>query len=325
MKKFKDIEKSISESPAFSKFISWTKHKTLPGFRRISIFDVFEKTKQQISDDDIFERSSAISYNFAMAFPPAIIFLFTLIPYLPISDSFIYELRTLIKDIIPGPQNHTAIIHFLDDFINNPRNDLLSFGFLLSLFFSSNAIIGVMRTFDKSLPGFTKRKGIAKRLTAIKVTLVLFLSFIICIAALIARGIVLKWLGIENEMVIELIGNLRWIVILLLIFFVISYLYRSVPSIDKKWKIVTPGSILATVLMLTCAVGFSWWVSNFGNYNKLYGSIGTLIIMMVMIFLMSLSLLIGYEVNVSIFTLAKRRGDETSAIAKEEEIVFKNV
>lgn len=318
MNKLKKIEDKIIKSPLVEKFLVWTKRKTLPGFRRISMFDVFEKTKQQINDDDIFERASAISYNFAMAFPPAIIFLFTLIPYLPISDSFIYEVRTLIKDIIPGPQNHTAIIHFLDDFINNPRNDLLSIGFLLSLFFSSNAIIGVMRSFDKTFAGFTKRKGVVKRLAAIKITLVLFLSFIVCLAALIARGIVLKWLGIENEIVIELISNLRWIVILLLIFFVISYLYRAVPSIDKKWKIVTPGSILATILMLTCAVGFSWWVSNFGNYNKLYGSIGTLIIMMVMIFLMSLSLLIGYEVNVSIYTLAKRRGDETTGITTED-------
>ncbi len=319
MKRLTKIKKRVTT--AAEKFDRWTKRKTLPGFRQISMFDIFEKTKQQIKDDDIFERASAISYNFAMAFPPAIIFLVTLIPYFPISDGFIYEVRTMIKDIIPGPQNHTAIIHFLDDFINNPRNDLLSFGFLLSLFFSSNAIIGVMRSFDKTFAGFTKRNGLQKRIAAIKITLVLFLSFIVCIAALIARGIVLKWLGIENEFVIELISNLRWIVMLLLIFFMISYLYRAAPSIDKKWKIITPGSVIATILMLACVIGFSWWVSNFGNYNKLYGSIGTLIILMVMIFLISLSLLIGYEINVGIYTLAKRRGDETTRISNEDVVV----
>ena len=319
MKRLTKIKKRVTT--AAEKFDRWTKRKTLPGFRQISMFDIFEKTKQQIKDDDIFERASAISYNFAMAFPPAIIFFVTLIPYFPISDGFIYEVRTMIKDIIPGPQNHTAIIHFLDDFINNPRNDLLSFGFLLSLFFSSNAIIGVMRSFDKTFDGFTKRNGLQKRIAAIKITLVLFLSFIVCIAALIARGIVLKWLGIENEFVIELISNLRWIVMLLLIFFMISYLYRAAPSIDKKWRIITPGSVIATILMLACVIGFSWWVSNFGNYNKLYGSIGTLIILMVMIFLISLSLLIGYEINVGIYTLAKRRGDETTRISNEDVVV----
>lgn len=318
MKVFKKIENSVTHSLLITNLVSWSKRKSLPGFSKISIYDVLVRTNQQIEDDDIFERASAISYNFAMAFPPAVIFLFTLIPYLPISQSFINEMYSLIMDIVPGPRNYTAIIHFLEDFINNPRNDLLSVGFLLSLFFSSNAIMGVMRSFDKTLPGFIKRSGLQKRLAALQITLVLFLSFIICLAALIARGIVLKWLGIENEMVIQLIESLRWIVILFLIFFMISYLYRAGPSIDKKWKIVTPGSVVATVLMLICIIGFSWWVSNFGNYNKLYGSIGTLIILMFLIFLISFSLLIGYEINVAIFTMAKIRGDETKIIAKED-------
>ena len=318
MKFLKNIKNKIVHSGFVENTISWSKKHTLPGLNNVCVYDVFRKTGQQINDDDIFERASAISYNFAMAFPPAIIFLFTLIPYMPISDGFIYELRSLIKDIIPSPENHAAIIHFLDDFIKNPRNDLLSVGFLLSLFFSSNAIIGVMRSFDKTLPGFTERNGLAKRLAAIKITLVLFFLFILCIALLIARSVVLRWLGIENELVIQIINNLRWLLIVLLFFFMISYIYRAAPSIDKKWRIITPGSVTATVLMLLCTLGFTWWVSNFGNYNKLYGSIGTLIILMVLVFLCSLSLLAGYEINVSVYTLAKMRGEETTEITTGE-------
>lgn len=320
-KRIGDIKLKIVNSALALNFISWSKRTTLPGFRKISLYDVASKTNKQIIDDDIWERTSAISYNFAMAFPPAIIFLFTLIPYMPISSSFIYELRNLIKDIIPGPENHSAIIQFLDDFVNNPRNDLLSFGFLLSLFFTSNAIIGVMRSFDKSLPGFIKRTGFAKRIAAIKTTLVVFMLFFICLALIIAREVVLKWLGIQNEAIIYIITNLRWVLILLLFFITVSYIYRSVPSVDKKWRMLTPGSVVATILMLICAFGFSWWVSNFGNYNKLYGSIGTLIIMSVLIYLISLSLLIGFEINVSIYTLAKWRGEQTSNITAEDVVV----
>ncbi|MFV0606375.1 MAG: YihY/virulence factor BrkB family protein [Niabella sp.] len=309
MNPFSNIKTKLRNSLWWRTLLSWTKTTSLPGFSKISLYDVFQQAKKEIKDDDILERASAISYNFTMAIPPAIIFLFTLIPYLPISHRFITELYQLIRDVVPGPKNYTAIINFLDDFINNPRNDLLSVGFLLSLFFSSNAIIGVMRSFDKALPGFTKREGIKKRLVAIKITLILFLSFFLCIILLIARGVVLKWLGIENETIINLIGSLRWIVIVMLFFFIISYMYRVIPSIDKKWKIITPGSIIATTLMLICALSFSWWVGNFGNYNKLYGSIGTLIILMVLVFLISLSLLIGFEVNVSIHTLSKERNE----------------
>lgn len=326
MKKFVgNISAKVVASRPVSNLVRWSKKTTPPGFRKISIYDVITKTISQIKDDNLWERASAISYNFAMAFPPAIIFLFTLIPYLPISDSFIYEVRHLIKDVIPGPQNHSAIIQFLDDFVNNPRNDLLSFGFLLSLLFTSNAFMGVMRSFDKSLPGFIKRKGLAKRLAALKTTLVVFLLFIVCLALIIARDVVLKWLGIKNEFIIRFIASLRWVLILLLLFIIISYIYRTLPSVDKKWKLLTPGSIVATLLMLFCAAGFSWWVSNFGNYNKLYGSIGSLIILMVMIFLISLSLLIGFEINVSIYILAKQKGDTTAAIANAEPDVVSNI
>lgn len=321
MKGLKNIKARITESAIVTRIDRWSKNSTLPGFRRISLHDVIKKTIEQVEDDDIWERTSAISYNFAMAFPPAIIFLFTLIPHMPISQSFINEMYAIIIDIIPGPRNYTAIIDFLNDFLKNPRNDLLSVGFLLSLFFTSNAIIGVMRSFDKSLPGFTKRSDFARRVAAIRITLVLFLLFIVCIALIIAREVVLQWLGIENQVVIFFVSNLRWVLIIALFFITVAYIYRAVPSIDKKWKLITPGSIVATVLMMVCAIGFSWWVSNFASYNKLYGSISTLIILMVLIYLVSLSLLIGYELNVSIYTLAKRRGDETTGITTEDVVV----
>lgn len=314
MRYFQNIKNKVEHSKTLERAINRSKNTTLPGFSKISIYDVLTKTWQQIKDDDIFERASAISYNFAMAFPPAIIFLFTLIPYVPISQSFINEVYTLIMEIVPGPRNYTAIIHFLDDFINNPRNDLLSVGFLLSLFFSSNAIIGVMRSFDKTLPGFTKRRGMNRRLAALKITLVLFLAFFVCIALLVARAVVLKWLGIENEFVIGLITSLRWVLILVLFFFINAYLYRSVPSIDKKWKILTPGAILSTILMALSVVIFTWWVGSFGNYNKLYGSIGVIIILMVLVYLNSLSLLLGYELNVSIHTIERKKSEQDSVM-----------
>ena len=285
--------------------INKSKITSLPGFRGIALYDVVRFFFRQVRTVGMTERASSIAYNFVMAIPPAIIFLFTLIPFLPIPRQFEEELYGLIRDVVPGEKDNAVMIGFLRDFINTPRSGLLSLGFLLSLFFSSNAIMGIMRSFDKNYLGFRKRSDLHKRLAAIKITVVLFLIVFACILLLIGRGAVLKWLGIESALVRELIMNARWLVIILLFFACISYIYRHAPAVHKKWHLINPGSILATVLMLLPTLLFSWWVTRFGNYNQVYGSIGTVLILMLLIFINSLVLLIGFELNVSISSLKK--------------------
>ncbi|MFT3901906.1 MAG: YihY/virulence factor BrkB family protein [Niabella sp.] len=299
-------KRQSSPSVLSQKLNDWSKRRHIPGFKTVTVHDVCAHFRGQFVADELWGRASSISYNMSMAWPPTMIFLFTLIPLLPISEAFLDQLYSLIRDIVPGPRNYKAIIDFLDDFLRNPRNGLLSVGFLLSLFFSSNAMMGIMRSFDRNYPGFKKRKGIRKRLVAIRITLILFVLFFACLALLIAQDVVLKWIGIENETVRSLIRHVRWIFIFLLFFTIIAYIYRAAPSVHKKWHIISPGSVVATMLMLLCALGFSWWVSHFGSFNKLYGSIGTILIIMVMIYLCSLSLLIGFEINASIYALAHK-------------------
>jgi membrane protein len=227
----------------------------------------------------------------------------------PISDKIQYQLYSLIRDVIPGEKDHDVLIGFLKDFINNPRNGLLSLGFILSMLFSSNAIMGIMRSFDKNYIGFRKRTGLQKRGAALKITLVLFVLVFASILLLIVQGSVLEWIGITNSVLKTIILNARWAVIIFLFFACISYIYRHAPAVHKKWHLINPGSILATFLMLIMTLLFSWWVSRFGNYNEIYGSIGTVLILMVLIFINSLVLLIGFELNVSISSL-KRIADE---------------
>jgi membrane protein len=282
-----------------------SKSTSLPGFRGIPLYDVIMFFIGQVKTVGMTERASSIAFNFVMAIPPAIIFLFTLIPFLPISNKIEVQLYELIKDVIPGEKDKPVLIDFLKDFINNPRNGLLSLGFILSMFFSSNAIMGVMRSFDKNYIGFRKRTDLQKRGTAIKITLILFVIVFASILLLIAQGSVLEWLGIENSTVKNIILNARWLVIVFLFFSCISYIYRHAPAVHKKWHFINPGSILATFLMLFLTALFSWWVGRFGNYNQIYGSIGTVLILMLLIFINSLVLLIGFELNVSISSLKK--------------------
>ncbi len=281
----------------------------LPGFQGIPLFDVIRFFFLQAGKTGFTERASAIAFNFTMTIPPAIIFLFTLMPYLPISQEFINEMFLLIKDVMPGERNNGPLLKFLSDILSKPRTGLLSTGFLLAMFFSSNAVMGIMRSFDKNYIGFVKRKDYHERLLALRLTFILFILFIITLLALIMQGSVLRWFGVTNKMLIWVVDNFRWILIVLMFFFSISFIYRYAPAVHKKWKIVNPGSILATFLMIVFTAGFSYWVSNFSNYNELYGSISTVLILMLLIYFNALVLLIGFELNVSINSL-KHQVDE---------------
>jgi len=282
-----------------------SKQIILPGFSGIPLFDVIRFFFQQIQKTSLTERAASIAFNLLLAIPPACIFIFTLIPYLPIKE-FMDQLKELIRDMIPGKQNHDPIINFINDFSSNERGGLLSFGFILALYFSSNAMIGIMMSFNKmNYIGFSRRHYVHDRWVAIKLTLILFLIILLSIVALVSRGAVLTWLGIEDPAIRAIILNVRWIVIILLFFLTISFIYRHAPAVHKKWKLVNTGSILATFMMIAFTMGFSYYVLNFGNYNKLYGSISTILIVMLLIYFNSLVLLIGFELNVSISSLRK--------------------
>ena len=308
---FTNIRQRIASTFPANWLIRQSQKIRLPGFKGIPLYDVLKFFFQQIRKVGITERAAAISFNCVMAIPPIIIFLCTLIPYLPLSNEFIRQLHGLIRDVIPGEKNNSAIIKFIDDIIKKPKNDLLSIGFLLALFYSSNAVMGIMRAFDKNYIGFKKRKMINRRVTALQLTSVLFVLMFASLLVLIMQSSVLKLFGLKSAIVRQVIGRGRWVVIVFLFFSSVSYIYRYAPFVHKRWKLINPGCILATTLMLLFTLFFSYWVNNFSNYNKLYGSISTILILMLLIYFNSVVLLIGFELNVSIASI-KHEADERS-------------
>lgn len=295
--------------------IRQSKKTFIPGLSGFSLYQMWKPFMAQLRRTNLFERAAGISYNIVMAIPPTLIFLFTLIPYLPISKLFVQQLFALIRDVVPGRENNKVIIGFLDDFISRPRNELLSFGLLLAIFFSSNAMMGILRSFDRNYEGFYDPTGWQKRSAAIKLTFLVFVIFFACVLLLIAQSNVLRWIGIESEPLRLLIENLRWVIILLLVFYSVSSIYRHGPALKIKWPFVTPGSVFATSLMFLATFLVSFWVNNFSNYNKLYGSISAVFILMVLIYVNALVILLGFELNVTIAGLKRTKdaGDEAAA------------
>lgn len=285
-------------------------------FYGFSFREVFTAFIRQLRQSSLTERASGIAFNIVMAIPPTLVFIFTLIPYLPISKQFINQMFALIKDVIPGEKNHAAIITFLTDFIHKPRNELLSFGLVLAIFFSSNAMMGVLRSFDKNYLGFSKRKMLSKRKVALQLTLICFFLIFLCILLLVAQSAVLKWLGVRGAGVRAALENARWLLVIILTFYIVSHIYRHGPAVAKKWPLLTPGSIFATTLMIVATAVVTYYVNHFSNYNKLYGSIGAIFILMSMIYANSLALLMGFELNVTITHLQQKK-ERHSADGKE--------
>lgn len=263
----------------------------------------------------LYERAAAISFNLIMALPAGVLFLFSLIPYFPKPESFKLEILGLFKDITPNSNTYKFLAGILNDLLDNQHVAVFSFGFLLLIFTSSNAMMGVIRTFDKSIQENKARVFMHRRWRAIRLTFILIVLILISSLALFLGKqqmlFVLKNIfHAKKDTRITWWSSMRWTIIIGLLYFGIAFIYKFAPSVKKRWKLLSAGSVLATFLTLITTLLFSYWVNNFGNYNKIYGSIGTVLIIMILVYINSLILLIGFELNVSIMNIEKQRLEE---------------
>lgn len=302
------IQTQLLKIPLYRLFISWTKVCVLPGFSPLPIYTVATFFFKEIGKEALVNRASSLSYNFMLAIFPAIIFLFTLIPYIPKKIGFQDQLMSLLALILPN-NAYLAFETTITEIVNIQNGSLLSFGFLLSIFFSTNGVHKLMVAFNKSSLIVETRTWLKQRLVAIILTFIIAVSVIVCIAAMAVGEILLTYL--QNELhykggiTLFAINLTRWSLLGVLYFITVSILYRYGPAHAKKWKFFSAGSWLATILAFLTIWGFSFYINHFGSYNKIYGSIGTLIVVMIWLYLNSLILLIGFELNASV-DLSKR-------------------
>lgn len=298
------LERIILTSKPVTAVRSRSKKILLPGFHGLPLYDVFKFFLAQIEREGLNVRAAAISFNIIMAIPAASLFLFTLLPYLPVAKNIHSELERVIADISPNTDTKKMVIGFFDDFFNKPKNGLLSVGFILAIFYSSNAMMGIIRSFDRSLMVKARTNFIKKRMRAIMLTLIMVVLIIGTTLISAGQGVlfnhIMEWLNIKNTSVKFWIQSLRWVVVVALFLYSIAFIYKFAPTVHKRWKLISPGAIFATFLMILATYLFSLWAQNFSNYNKFYGSIGTVLMIMLLVFINSLVLLIGYELNVSI-------------------------
>ena len=297
------LEKMLDKFPVLNKVVEWAETVRLPGFDNVPLYDVVVFFVNEIKRDVINVRAKSIAYTFFLALFPSVLFLFTLIPYIPV-DNLQENLVALIKELLPDESIFKIFEQTITGVVVEQRGGLLSIGLLMTLFFSTNGVLGIMESFDKSYSTFKKRNILRKRWVALKLTIVLFFLLILSIVLIVAGNQILEFLlstfDIFTPLTFILFNTLKWLIILLLFFNSISFIYYYGPATKKKFKFISAGSTLATILAILISIGFSYFISNFATYNKIYGSIGTIIALLVYIYLNSFALLIGFELNASI-------------------------
>ena len=296
------FDKILENSAKARNLLELAKEASLPGLQGVPVYYVIRFFIEELKRNVLVVRARAIAFSFFLALFPALIFLLTLIPYIPI-DGLQENMIGLLQDILPA-NAYELLDQTLTDTIQKPRGGLLSIGFGTALFIASNGMIGIMDSFDKSIETFKSRNALQKRWVAFKLTFVIFLLTVVSVALIIEGNRLLKILAYDwlelGSWGVTLLSTFKWGIILFLIFNAFSFIYYYGPATKKKWNFISTGSTVATVLTILFSIGFSYFVNNFGQYNKLYGSLGTIIALQVWMYLNSLALLIGFEINTSI-------------------------
>ncbi len=284
---------------------------TLPFFDGEPLYDVAVFFWKGIYDGAISTRASAIAFNFILAIFPAIIFVFTLIPYIPI-DNFQFELLKLFQSILPHDA-FVAIQGTIEDIITQPRGGLLSFGFFAAFIFATNGIVSVIAAFNGTIHAIETRTWINQRLVALILAVILTMLTAISVALITVSQAVMNFMVEHGFLQIDfkyylLLGG-KWLIICFLFFFGYAFLFYLAPARKTKFRFFSAGGTLATILTILTTIGFSYYINNFGKYNTLYGSIGTLVVVMLSVYFNALILLIGFELNVSIWHSRRSNSD----------------
>ena len=283
-------------------YINKAKQVSFPGFDRVPAFNVLLFFFRGIRDGRVIARAEAVSFNLVLAVFPAILFLFTLIPLIPI-ENFQSDLLLLIQSILPA-STYVVVQSIIEDIITIKHGGLLSFGFAFALVFSTNGIVALIDAFNVSIHVEESRSWLMQRAVAFVLVVSLFFLVTIGVSLMTITHRLLDFLVLKELMIqgwlyyMVVIG--KWVVILGVFYFAYSFLYYWGPSKKSQYRFISAGASLATVLSILLTTGFGFYIDHFSRYNALYGSIGTLPIIMLMIFCYALAIIIGFELNIGI-------------------------
>lgn len=294
-------------------------HFSLAGSRGVPLYDVLRFFLRSIFNGDINQRAKGLAYSFMTAVPPLLIFFFTLVAYFPVNgiqDELLGELGNIIPAKVMGPISNTV-----NDVMGHRHSTLLSIGFVSSVILAANDLMGVISSLNFANRSVEKRPYVQRYLLSIMLVFIIYVLVVLTIALMMGHKFLLQiiyaqgWLTYTSTN--TLIFNIgRWLLIIAAILTVISLIYYWAPVKKQRVGFFSPGSVLATGMFLVLSWALGIYLGNFSRYNLLYGSIGTLLMVMFWIYFNCIVLLVGYELNISIYngTTVKQNRDSRHEI-----------
>lgn len=247
-------------------------------------------------DDDVVGMSAQLAYFFLLSLFPFLIFLLTLIGFLPIDKDSVFN---IIHRYVPG-ESMDLIINNVNQLMEDRNGGLLSLGIILTIWSASNGINALMRVFNRAYETEETRSFIITRLISIALTVAMVLVISIALALpVFGRAIgnyIFDFLG-YSENFIQFWDSFRWVISFFIIILVLTVLYMLGPSQKISLKHALPGAVIATIGWQLTSLGFAYYVENLGNFSYTYGSLGSIIVLMIWFFLSGMMLVIGGEIN----------------------------
>ncbi|WP_051632971.1 YihY/virulence factor BrkB family protein [Thermonema rossianum] len=261
---------------------------------------VIKRLSHKLRKDQIATRASAVAFDLLLALFPFILFCLTLLPYLPIDRDAVFE---FLRETLPT-EIYTFIYSTVEDLLQSQRGDLLSLSIFFAVYAASKGMDALVTAFNRSFRlaekrSFLRRKWVALQLTFLTAFMI-FLATALLIVGRFALHLLVEWGILKQGWLTSLLHMAKYILSFFVLWLFTSVIYYIAPASSEKWRFFSVGSLVAAVGIILVTVGFSVYLEYFNTYNKLYGSIGTLIVLMLWVYLLAFTLLLGFEVNAAL-------------------------
>ena len=305
-------ENKFIKLPIIKQLVFLLKKIKLPWLHGLSLFDLLDLYFVGIFEGAISYRAAAIAWSFFMALFPFMLFILNLIPYIPI-QGFQEDFLGFVKQSVP-PTTYDAIVKIINDILHNSHSGLLSTGFLIAIFLMANGITAILGGFETShhMHVALKRKFFRQYFVALALSMILSFLLIVTVAAIIIFEVFIQKTKIQDVLSdsIPLIELGRYVFVILMILFSTSLLFKFGIKHDKNRPLISIGSVFTTILIIISSYFFGIWVVKFSKYNELYGSIGTLLVVMFYIWINCMILILGFDLNTSIQHIRREKQKE---------------
>ena len=283
-----------------------TKRIILPGMDGLTFYDLWAIYIKGIIEGTFSTRASAIAYSFFMAIFPFLIFILNLIPYINFIDDFQLHFLLFMDSLMP-PTTSEAFEDIFMDIASTPRAGLLSFTFVLSLFLMTNGVNAIFTGFEFSYHTHVNRSIVRQYVIAIGVSVIMALLLLLTVIVVVYLTYAVDDLNdigslFENIVTVQVLTYSAFII---LVYLGVATLYYFGTREGRQSSFFSLGALFTTILIIITTFLFGLYITNFSNYNELYGSIGALLVLMVYIWLNSNILLLGFELNASLNKLRK--------------------